>query len=65
MLRPADLSDPARMREHSDQYLFDLIKHGGAPIGRPGMPGFGAVLTDQEIAELVALVRQFSGSRAP
>jgi mono/diheme cytochrome c family protein len=37
--------------------VFDLIKHGGAPIGRPGMPGFGATLSDAEIQDLVRYVR--------
>jgi hypothetical protein len=31
----------ARVAAESDRYLFDIIKHGGSPIGRPGMPAFG------------------------
>lgn len=60
LLRPGDLADPARMRAHSDQYLFDIIKHGGAPIGRPGMPAFGAQLGDADIQELVGYIRRLS-----
>jgi mono/diheme cytochrome c family protein len=41
----------------SDQYVFDLIKHGGATIGKPGMPAFGFYLKDDEIQELVTYVR--------
>src|SRR5436190_254451 len=37
-IRPGDLGDASRMSAHDDQYLFDIIKHGGAPLGRPGMP---------------------------
>jgi mono/diheme cytochrome c family protein len=57
LLRPGDLSDPARMASHSDPYLFDLIKHGGAPLGRPGMPAFGYHMSDDDIRALVAYLR--------
>lgn len=57
LIRPGNFADPARMRTHSDQYLFDIIKHGGAPFGRPGMPAFGASLNDDDIRALAAYVR--------
>ena len=38
------------------QYLFDIVKYGGAPIGRPGMPGFEH-LSDEDIAALIRYVR--------
>jgi len=63
LVRPGKLNDAAAIDRRSDQYLFDLIKHGGAPIGRPGMPAFGATLTDSEIAELVGYVRGLSRAR--
>lgn len=63
LVRPGKLNDAATIDRRSDQYLFDLIKHGGAPIGRPGMPAFGSTLTDNEIAELVGHVRGLSGAR--
>ena len=63
LVRPGDLTDPARMSSVSDQYLFDLIKHGGAPIGRPGMPAFGTTLSDEDIAGLVGNVRSRAASR--
>ena len=50
------------MQRLSDQYLFDLIKHGGAPIGRPGMPAFGTTLSDDDIRLLVRYVRRLSSS---
>ena len=55
LIRPGNLTDPARMAQHSDRYLLDIIKQGGAPIGRPGMPGFG-FLSDAEVEELVRYV---------
>jgi mono/diheme cytochrome c family protein len=57
LVRPGDLTDSARMATLSDSYLFDLIKHGGAPIGRPGMPAFGTTLSDDDIRLLVQYVR--------
>jgi mono/diheme cytochrome c family protein len=57
LLRPRDLTDPT-VRAHSDQYLFDIIKSGGAPVGRPGMPAFGSTLEDADIAALVRYLRQ-------
>jgi mono/diheme cytochrome c family protein len=63
LVRPGNLSDTARIDARSDQYLFDLIKHGGAPIGRPGMPAFGSTLTDEDIREIVRYVRGLSHAR--
>ena len=60
LVRPRDLTDATRMRSLSDAYHFDLIKHGGAPIGRPGMPAFGSTLSDEDIALLVQFVRTLS-----
>jgi mono/diheme cytochrome c family protein len=65
LLRPGDLTDHARIGADSDQYLFDLIKHGGATIGRSGMPAFGAQLSDDDIAQLVHYVRELSSTAPP
>jgi mono/diheme cytochrome c family protein len=57
LLRPGNLADPARMASHTDQNLFEIVKHGGAPLGRPGMPAFGYHMSDDDIRALVAYVR--------
>lgn len=62
LMRPGNLADVRRMATLPDQYLFDLVKHGGAPLGKPGMPGFGFHLSDAEIRELVAYVRGLSAA---
>ena len=59
LIRPGDFTDRARMSQESDQYLFDVIKNGGAPFGKPGMPSFGH-LSDADIQALVRYVRRFS-----
>jgi mono/diheme cytochrome c family protein len=63
LIRPGNLADTTRIGRRSDEYLFDIIRHGGAPIGRPGMPGFGATLRDADIRELVHYVRSLAGPR--
>ena len=57
LVRPGDLADPGRQQASSDSYLFDLVKNGGAAIGRPGMPAFGSALTGEEIRAVVRYVR--------
>lgn len=63
LIRPGSLADAEVIGRRSDHYLFDIIKHGGAPIGRPGMPAFGATLRDAEIEELVRYVRGLARRR--
>ena len=60
LIRPGDLTVAAN---HPDQYVSDIIKHGGASIGRPGMPAFGAQLSDDDIRALVAYVDTLARSR--
>ncbi len=57
VIRPGNLADQARPGKQTDQYLFDIIKNGGAPFGRPGMPAFGGSLSDDDIRALVGYVR--------
>jgi mono/diheme cytochrome c family protein len=57
MIRPGDLSDAGRMRAHSDQYLRELITVGGAPLGKPGMPGFGFHLDAPQVDAVIGYVR--------
>ena len=63
LMRPGSLRDPARMAGLSDEYLFNLIKNGGATIGKPGMPAFGYHLTDSEIRDLIAYLRAMPASK--
>ena len=63
LLRPGDLADSQRMSSHTDQYLFDIVKQGGSPVGRPGMPAFGYHMSDDDIRVLVAYLRTLSSAR--
>jgi mono/diheme cytochrome c family protein len=60
LLRPGDLGAHARL--DTDPYLFDIIKNGGSPIGRPGMPAFGYHVSDADIQELVKYIRTLTAS---
>ena len=59
LLNPGNLAE--RSRHESDRYLFDIIKQGGSPIGRPGMPAFGYQMTDADIEAIVAYIRTRPG----
>ena len=57
LMRPGNLADRQATDALSDEYLFDLIKHGGATIGKPGMPAFGFHLSDEQVREVIRYVR--------
>lgn len=60
---PKDQSDPAYMKTLPDEYLYLAICKGGLAVGKNGvMPAWGDVLSDQEIKDLVAQIRSFSGT---
>lgn len=63
LLRPGNLANPAATAGFSDEYLVDLVTHGGAPIGKPGMPAFGYHLSDEQIRSVVDYVRALSRPR--
>lgn len=63
LIRPGDLTDRSTTGRQTDEYLFDVIKEGGSPIGRPGMPAFGTALKDEDIRELVAYLRGLARPR--
>lgn len=57
LIRPGNLADPGSTDSLSDEYLHELIKRGGADLGKPGMPAYGFHLSESEIRSLVAHVR--------
>lgn len=62
-LKMCDLTDAAYMQALPDDYIFQIIKHGGASLGKPGMPSCGQELDDCEIRELVLFIRGLSSPR--
>jgi mono/diheme cytochrome c family protein len=65
LARPGDLSRPETLGGLTDDYLLTLIKNGGAPLGKPGMPAFGFHLSDGEIRDLIAYVRALPARPPP
>lgn len=60
---PHDQTDPAYMKTLPDAYLYMAICKGGAGVGKSFvMPAWGPHLTDQDIRDLIAWVRSFSGT---
>lgn len=56
-VRPRDHTDPS-MNALSDAHLYRVIKEGGGAVGKsPLMLGYGSVLSEEEIWDLVAYLR--------
>ncbi len=64
-LKVGDFTNPSSIQALPDDYLFQIIKHGGASLGKPGMPSWGQELTDREIRELVVYIRSLAPPPAP
>jgi cytochrome c oxidase cbb3-type subunit 3 len=59
--RPLDFSDASAMSGWSDDRLALTIAKGGRAVGRSGlMPAYGAELSRDQIADLVAYVRSLA-----
>jgi mono/diheme cytochrome c family protein len=56
--KPQNHADGKHMNALTDKYLFDIIKGGGASVGKsPLMPPWGTQLKDQDIRNVVAYIR--------
>ena len=59
-LKMRDLTDAAYVQALPDDYIFQVIKHGGATLGKPGMPSWSQELDDREIRDLVVHIRSLA-----
>jgi len=60
---PRDETDVEYMKTLSDLFMYMAICKGGEPVGRSlVMPAWGDFFTDQEIRDLIAHIRTFSGT---
>ncbi|MBU0679154.1 MAG: c-type cytochrome [Verrucomicrobia bacterium] len=56
--KPANHSDKELMGAMTDEYIFEVIKNGGASVGKsPMMAAWGAALSDQDLKNVVAYIR--------
>ena len=59
--KPRDHTDSKAMKAMTDDYLFKIIKSGGAAAGKaPTMPPWGGALSDQDIRNVIAHIRMLS-----
>jgi len=57
--KPRNLSDAKYVSTISDEQLFKTVKEGGASVGKsPLMPAWGSVLSDNDIWNVIAYLRQ-------
>lgn len=57
-VKAADLTDGEDVNAESDEFLFTIIKEGGASVGKSAlMTPWGGQLTDQQIWNLVSYIR--------
>ena len=58
-VQPRDHTDPVEMGARTDEELIKVIKHGGKAIDKSVlMPAWDANLSDEQIDDLVAYLRQ-------
>ncbi len=56
--KPADMSSAAWQASVTDEYLRDIIRRGGAAVGKsPMMAPWGHALNEQELDAMVAYIR--------
>ncbi len=57
--KPRDLSDGAYVSTLSNEHLYKVISEGGASVGlSPMMAAWGGVLSEQDIKDVIAYIRQ-------
>ena len=63
---PARHADSRVTAKRSDDFLYDMIAAGGAPMGRSArMPAFGATLSSDDLRRLVKHIRALCRCTAP
>ncbi len=59
--KPRDLTDKAYMGGLKDEYLIDIVKKGGAAVGKSAtMPPWGAAMKDDQIRDVITFVRSLA-----
>ena len=57
--KPRNLTDAAFMSTQSDDRIYQVIKEGGASVGlSPMMAAWGGTLSEQDIWNVIAFIRQ-------
>jgi len=57
-VKPRDLSDKSMLSARTDNFLFGVIRNGGASVGlSESMTPWGTTLSDEEIRNIVKYIR--------
>ena len=60
-VKPADHTDGKLMSSFSDEFLINIISKGGAVVGKSSfMPGWGGVLEENQLQDLLAYLRSIA-----
>jgi cytochrome c6 len=60
-VKPADHTDGKLMNSFSDEFLINIISKGGAAVGKSSfMPGWGGVLKENQLQDLLAYLRSIA-----
>ena len=61
-VKSRNLTDVKWQESVSDEHIYKVIKHGGTSVGLSGaMAAWGALLSDDEITQMVQKVRSYKG----
>jgi cytochrome c553 len=64
--KPANFTDPVRAASVTDEYVYKMIKDGGAANGKsPLMVAWGPTLGDAKVRDVAAYVRSLAPKAAP
>jgi mono/diheme cytochrome c family protein len=59
--KPRDYTDPKFVSSMSDEAMREIIKNGGAAVGKsPSMPAWGHALSEEDIQGLIAYIRSLA-----
>jgi cytochrome c6 len=62
-VKPADHTDGRVMNSFSDEFLMTIISKGGVAVGKSSfMPGWGGVLKENQLQDLLAYLRSIANS---
>ena len=60
-VKPADHTDARIMNSFSDEFLMTIISKGGVAVGKSSfMPGWGGVLKENQLQDLLAYLRSIT-----
>ena len=64
--KPSNFTDPANAERLTDEWIYKMVKNGGAANGKsPMMVAWAGAMNDQQIRDVSAYVAKFRAAKAP